>query len=161
MSKFKKKKSGDLPAVSTASLPDIVFMLLFFFMTVTVMKDSDLMVKNDVPTANQVQKLDKKDPVVYIYAGKPLPKYQDKFGSNAKIQVNDKFADISEIAPFILQYKDGLRQELREIFTTALKVDSDTNIGLITDVKQELREVNALKLVYITKEGDAVGSLRN
>lgn len=47
-------------------------MLLFFFMTVTVMKDSDLMVKNDVPTANQVQKLDKKDPVVYIYAGKPL-----------------------------------------------------------------------------------------
>lgn len=101
MSKFKKKKSGDLPAVSTASLPDIVFMLLFFFMTVTVMKDSDLMVKNDVPTANQVQKLDKKDPVVYIYAGKPLPKYQDKFGSNAKIQVNDKFADISEIAPFI------------------------------------------------------------
>lgn len=66
MSKFKKKKSGDLPAVSTASLPDIVFMLLFFFMTVTVMKDSDLMVKNDVPTANQVQKLDKKDPVVYI-----------------------------------------------------------------------------------------------
>lgn len=47
------------------------------------------------------------------------------------------------------------------MFTTALKVDSDTNMGLITDVKQELREVNALKLVYITKEGDAVGSLRN
>lgn len=55
-------------------------------MTVTVMKDSDLMVKNDVPTANQVQKLDKKDPVVYIYAGKPLPKYQDKFVAMQKFR---------------------------------------------------------------------------
>ena len=46
MSKFKKKKTGDLPAISTASLPDIVFMLLFFFMVATVMRDSTLMVKN-------------------------------------------------------------------------------------------------------------------
>ena len=73
MSKFIKKKSGEVPAVSTASLPDIIFMLLFFFMTVTESKDSDLMVQNKLPVADQVQKLDKKDPVVYIYAGKPLP----------------------------------------------------------------------------------------
>ena len=61
MSKFKKKKSGDLPAISTASLPDIVFMLLFFFMVATVMRDSTLMVSNTLPAADQVQKLDKKD----------------------------------------------------------------------------------------------------
>lgn len=156
MPKFAKKKGSELPPVSTASLPDIVFMLLFFFMTVTEMIDSELMVYNKVPTADQVQKLDKKDPVVYIYAGKPLPRYQDKFGSNAKIQVNDKFADVSEIAPFILQYRDGLREEQRDIFITALKVDSETNMGLIGDVKEELRDVNALKLTYMTKEGSAI-----
>ncbi|ATA93371.1 biopolymer transporter ExbD [Capnocytophaga canimorsus] len=156
MPKFAKKKGSELPPVSTASLPDIVFMLLFFFMTVTEMKDSDLMVVNKVPSADQVQRLDKKDPVVYIYAGKPLPKYQDKYGTNAKIQVNDKFADVSEIAPFILQYKDGLRQELREQFITALKVDAETNMGLISDIKEKLQDVNALKLTYITKEGSVI-----
>ena len=72
MPKFTKKKSGELPPISTASLPDIVFMLLFFFMTVTEMKNSDLMVQNKVPSADQVQKLDKKDPVVYIFAGDSL-----------------------------------------------------------------------------------------
>ena len=161
MAKFTKKKSGELPPVSTASLPDIVFMLLFFFMTVTTMIDSELMVVNKMPTADQVQRLDKKDPVMYIYAGKPLARYQSKYGSNAVIQINDKFASISEVAPSVLQYKDGLRQELKDIFITALKVDQDTNMGLISDIKEQLREVNALKLTYITKEGDAVAALKN
>lgn len=156
MSKFTKKKSGELPPVSTASLPDIVFMLLFFFMTVTEMKNSDLMVQNKMPMADQVQKLDKKDPVVYIYAGKPLPKYQEKFGVNAKIQINDKFADVSEIAPFILQYKDGIREELREMFITALKVDEETNMGVVSDIREKLQDINALKINYITKEGSVL-----
>lgn len=156
MAKFTKKKSGELPPVSTASLPDIVFMLLFFFMTVTQMKSSDLMVFNEVPKANQVQKLDKKDPVVYIYAGEPLPNFQAKYGKNAKIQVNDKFVDVKEVAPFVLKYKEGLRQELQNIFTTALKVDKNTKMGIISDVKDELREINALKISYITKEGNPI-----
>lgn len=156
MPKFTKKKSGELPPISTASLPDIVFMLLFFFMTVTEMKNSDLMVQNKVPSADQVQKLDKKDPVVYIFAGKPLPKYQDKYGFNAKIQINDKFADVSEIAPFVLQYRDGIREELRDIFITALKVDAETNMGLVSDIREKLQDVNALKLTYITREGSVL-----
>lgn len=160
MAKFKKKKGGELPPVSTASLPDIVFMLLFFFMTVTQMKDSSLMVLNQVPTANQIQKLDKKDPVVYIYAGEPLERYQREFGKNAKLQVNDKFVDIKEIAPYILKYRDGINEKLQDIFITAFKVDKNTKMGLISDVKEELREINALKISYITNEGDAVSSLR-
>ena len=142
MSKFTKKKSGETPAVSTASLPDIIFMLLFFFMTVTESKDSDLMVQNKLPVADQVQKLDKKDPVVYIYAGKPLPKYQAKFGVNAKIQVN-----------YILNYREGLRDALKDVFMTALKVDADTNMGLVSDIREKLQDVNALKLTYIAREG--------
>lgn len=158
MAKFTKKKGGELPPVSTASLPDIVFMLLFFFMTVTQMKNSDLMVYNDVPSANQVQKLDKKDPVMYIYAGEPIEKYQAKYGKNAKLQVNDRFATVDEVAPFVLKYKEGLRQELQDIFITALKVDKNAKMGLISDVKEKLREINALKINYITKEGTAVGN---
>ncbi|MGB0377130.1 MAG: ExbD/TolR family protein [Flavobacteriaceae bacterium] len=154
MSKFKKKKSGDLPAISTASLPDIVFMLLFFFMVATVMRDSTLMVANVLPAADQVQKLDKKDRVMYIYAGQPSSRYQDKYGSVARIQLNDKFASVAEVAAFVLAERASKRQELQNVLTTALKVDGETKMGLVTDIKQELRKVNALKLNYTTRLGD-------
>ena len=154
MSKFKKKKGGELPAISTASLPDIVFMLLFFFMVATVMRDSTLMVFNKLPAADQVQKLDKKDRVMYIYAGKPSARYQDKYGTSAKIQLNDKFATVSEVGAFILAERAAKRQELQNVLTTALKVDSDTKMGLVQDIKQELRKVSALKINYTTCLGD-------
>jgi biopolymer transport protein ExbD len=154
MSKFKKIKGGDLPAISTASLPDIVFMLLFFFMVATVMRDNTLLVSNTLPAADQVQKLDKKDRVMYIYAGKPSARYQDKFGTQARIQLNDKFATVQDVAAFVLAEKASKRQELQNVLTTALKVDGDTKMGLISDIKQELRKVNALKINYTTRVGD-------
>ena len=153
MAKFNKKKSDEVPPISTASLPDIIFMLLFFFMTVTQTKDGEIKVANDIPSADQVQKLDKKDPVVYIYAGKPLPKYQAKFGVNAKIQVNDKFIDVSEVSHYILNYREGLRDALKDVYITALKVDADTNMGLVSDIREQLQEINALKLNYIARQG--------
>ena len=121
MSKFKKKKGGDLPAISTASLPDIVFMLLFFFMVATVMRDSTLMVKNQLPAADQVQKLDKKDRVMYIYAGEPSSRYTDKYGSQPRIQLNDKFASVSEVAAFVLAERASKRQELHRARTISKK----------------------------------------
>lgn len=161
MAKFNKKKgSGDVPAVSTASLPDIVFMLLFFFMTVTTMKDSSLMVDNTLPNATETKKLEKKDRVIYIYVGKPTSQYQKTFGTEPKIQLNDKFADVSEIGSFILQERAKKPQELQNVLTTALKVDKYANMGLISDIKQELRKVNALKVNYTTYEGDAFQNLR-
>jgi len=153
MSKFKKKKSGDLPAISTASLPDIVFMLLFFFMVPTVMRDSTLMVSNTLPAADQVQKLDKKDRIMYIYAGKPSSRYEDKYGTQARIQLNDKFATVEEVGAFILAERAAKRQELQNVLTTALKVDGETKMGLVSDIKQELRKVNALKINYTTRLG--------
>ena len=116
MAKFNKKKDGDLPAVSTASLPDIVFMLLFFFMTVTTMKDSSLMVENTLPNASETKKLEKKDRVIYIYVGKPTSQYQKVFGSEPKIQLNDKFASVSEVGDFILQERAKKPQELQNVF---------------------------------------------
>ncbi|WP_228236947.1 ExbD/TolR family protein [Allomuricauda sp. M10] len=160
MAKFTKKKDGDLPAVSTASLPDIVFMLLFFFMTVTTMKDSSLMVENTLPNATEIKKLEKKDRVIYIYVGKPTQEYQKVFGSEPKIQLNDKFANVDEVGTFILAERAKKPQELQNVLTTALKVDKNANMGLIADIKQELRKVNALKVNYTTYEGDAFNNLQ-
>ena len=154
MSKFNKKKSGDLPAISTASLPDIVFMLLFFFMVATVMRDNTLKIKNELPSADQVEKLDKKDLVMYIYVGQPTERYQSQFGKESRIQLNDKFADVSDIKAFIAAERASKREELITFLTTALKVDKEANMGLIGDIKQELREENALKINYTTKQGD-------
>ena len=160
MAKFTKKKEGDLPAVSTASLPDIVFMLLFFFMTVTTMKDSSLMVANTLPNASEIKKLEKKDRVIYIYVGTPTQEYQKVFGTEPKIQLNNKFANVDEVGSFILAERAKKPQELQNVLTTALKVDKEANMGLITDIKQQLREVNALKVNYTTYEGDAFNNLQ-
>ena len=148
MSKFKKKKDGGLPAISTASLPDIVFMLLFFFMVATVMRDNTTMVENTLPAANQVEKL-KKDRTMFIYAGKPSSQYKN-FGTEGRIQINDSFVSIESIQPAVFEYIATLPEELKDRVVIALKVDKDTNAGIVSDVKQELREANALKVMYVT-----------
>ena len=158
MSKFKKKTDGGIPAISTASLPDIVFMLLFFFMVATVMRENSLKIKNALPVANQVEKLDKKNPVSYIYMGKPSDGYE-KFGTESRIQLNDQFADLSEVGAFIGAERAALREELIPFLTVALKVDKDANMGIVGDVKQELRKVNALKIIYTTGVGDAMKNM--
>ncbi len=160
MSKFNKKKDAALPAVNTASLPDIVFMLLFFFMTVTVMKDNTLKVENTLPNASETKKLEKKDRVIYIYVGKPTREYQKVFGSEPKIQLNDKFSSVSEVGDFILQERAKKPQDLQNVLTTALKVDKEANMGLLSDIKLQLRKVNALKINYTTYEGDAFRNLQ-
>ena len=128
-------------------------------MVATVMRDNTLLVSNTLPAADQVQKLDKKDRVMYIYAGKPSARYQDKFGTQARIQLNDKFATVQDVAAFVLAEKASKRQELQNVLTTALKVDGDTKMGLISDIKQELRKVNALKINYTTRVGDYTQNL--
>ncbi|WP_026754079.1 biopolymer transporter ExbD [Sediminibacter sp. Hel_I_10] len=158
MSKFKNKKDNALPAVNTASLPDIVFMLLFFFMVVTVMREDTLLIENKLPLANQVEKLDKKNPISYIYMGKPAKGYE-KFGTEARLQLNDKFAQIDEVQSFINAERAALREELIPYLTVSLKVDRDANMGIVGDVKQELRKANALKINYTTGTGDALDNM--
>lgn len=160
MSKFKSKKDNALPALNTASLPDIVFMLLFFFMVVTVMRENTLLIENRLPVANQVEKLDKKNPISYIYMGQPAKGYQ-KLGEAARIQLNDKFAEISEVQAFINAERAALREEMIPYLTVSLKVDRDANMGVVMDVKQELRKANALKINYTTGTGDVEDNIRN
>ena len=160
MSKFKKKKDGGLAPINTASLPDIVFMLLFFFMVATVMREDNLMIQNTLPVADQVEKLDKKNPISYIYMGKPSENYKGKYGTEARIQLNDKFAEVSDVAAFISAERTALREELIPYLTVSLKVDKNAQMGIVGDVKQELRKVNALKINYTTGVGDALSNIK-
>lgn len=148
MSKFRNKEKGEMPAISTASLPDIVFMLLFFFMVATVMRDSSLMIQNQLPSADQVEKL-KKDRTVFIYAGKPSSQYK-QFGEEPRIQYNDAFIGVEDIQFSVIGAIGDLNEELQSKVVIGLKVDKDTNAGLVSDIKQELRKANALKVMYIT-----------
>jgi hypothetical protein len=119
------------------------------------------MIDNKLPAADQIEKLDKKDLVMYIYAGKPSSNFKATYGTEARIQLNDKFAEVSDIAAFIAAERASKREELIPFLTTALKVDSEANMGLVSDIKQELRKVSALKINYTTRRGDALADLRN
>ena len=101
MSKFRKDSKKDTPGISTASLPDIVFMLLFFFMVTTVMRETTIMVKQSLPQATEIQKLEKKSLVSYIYIGSPVERMQGTYGTKARIQLNDAFATVDDIPQYI------------------------------------------------------------
>lgn len=153
MAKFSKKKK-ELPPISTASLPDIVFMLLFFFMVTTVMRETDPLVEVHVPTATEVKKLERKSLVSYIFVGKPSPKYRAKYGNSDKIQLNDKFAAVSDIPSFIMAERATRKEEEIPYMTTSIKADGKANMGIISDIKLELRSVNALKINYATRRAE-------
>ena len=151
---FKKEKKDKSQTISTASLPDIVFMLLFFFMVSTVMRDTSILVKQDLPTATEVNKLERKSLVSYIYVGPPSDRrLLERLGDKPRIQLNDKFASLDEIAQFIFLERDARNEKEIPNMTTSLRVHKKTKMGLITDLKQALREVDALKINYSTKKG--------
>ena len=149
MSKFKKKKKG-LPAISTASLPDIVFMLLFFFMVSTTMRETDLLIKKPVlPVATEVKKLEHKSLVSTIYVGKS----RDARIAGDKIQVNDKIIDAKDVPSFILSQQALRKEEEVKYMTTSIKADKEANVGTILDIKEQLRDINALKVSFSTTKG--------
>lgn len=149
MAKFKTTKTKDSPGINTASLPDIIFILLFFFMVTTTMRQNTLMVKIKLPEATQVQKLQKKSLVSYIYIGEPINK---TLGTNSRIQLNDSYATVKDIPEFVTKSRQAINEAERSLMTTSLKVDENTKMGIVTDVKQELRKANALKINYSTRK---------
>jgi len=153
MSKFAKgKKKGNNPAINTASLPDIVFMLLFFFMVVTKLRDSELMVKVSTPFATQLTKLEDKSLVNYIYVGRPVEKYRSTYGTKPRIQLGDKFANVGEIPIFLERFRVKIAEVQRPKITSSLRVDGDVTMGIVQDVKTELRKGNQLKINYSAKK---------
>lgn len=145
MSKFKKKTdtSQDIP---TSALPDIIFMLLFFFMVTVVLRETEILVEQKIPRAEQLQKMQKKTLVSYIYIGKP--KDTSKYGEEPRIQLNDALATPDDVVQFVSQERDKLDEAERDRITMALKVDVEAKMGIVSDVQQQLRDANALKILY-------------
>jgi biopolymer transport protein ExbD len=153
MSKFKKKSSGGRPGISTASLPDIVFMLLFFFMVTTVMREVELKLENKKPRATEIKKLEKRSLVSYLYIGKPSARYQAQFGTEPRVQLNDQFARLEEIQAFAIAEKEAKSESERALLQFSIKADRNVRMGIVSDVKLELRKANALKINYSTEKG--------
>ena len=152
MSHFRKKGARRAPGINTASLPDIVFMLLFFFMVTTTVRDASLKVRLITPQATEIQKLDKKSLVSYIYIGPPIRSMQAKYGTEPRIQLNDSYASLVDIPLFIEMERKAHDEKEIPYLTTSLKIDKEVKMGIVSDVKQELRKMNALKINYSTKK---------
>ena len=97
MGKFSKAGGREMPELNTSSLPDLVFAFLFFIMMVTSMREVTLKVVFQAPQATELQKLEKKSLVTFIYVGKPTQELRSKMGSETRLQLNDQFAEVSEI----------------------------------------------------------------
>ena len=152
MSKFKRKIKVGSQELNTASLPDIVFMLLFFFMVTTVMRETSVKVAQHMPGATEVKKLERKSLVSYIYIGKPRTEFQKIYGTEPRIQLNDAFAKVSDIRDYVTSEREKRDENERPLMTTSLKVDQHTKMGVVVDVKQELRKASALKINYSTRK---------
>lgn len=141
-----------MPAISTASLPDVVFMLLFFFMVSTTMREVTINVRQHLPSATEVRKLEKKSLVSFIYIGQPRPAFQRLYGTEPRIQLNDAFSTPDDIFQFIASERESRSESDVPFMTVSLKVDEETRMGIVTDVKQSLRKANALKINYSTRK---------
>ena len=155
MAKFIKKGKGETPAISTASLPDIVFMILMFFMVSTSMRETERKVKVTMPQATEIAKLERKDLSSYIYVGTPTNQYVAQYGTESRIQLNDSFRTVDDIRDFIAAERENLSEVDRPFMTVNIKADQDTRMGIITDIKQELRRCSALKIMYGARKGMA------
>ena len=134
MGKFSKAGGREMPELNTSSLPDLVFAFLFFIMMVTSMREVTLKVEFHAPQATELQKLEKKSLVTFIYVGKPTRDLRAKMG------IRDR--------DYIAQEKSSMKEEDQPFMTVSIKADKETKMGTITDIKQALREAYALKISY-------------
>ena len=148
MGKFNKGGKKGMPELNTSSLPDLIFTMLFFFMIVTTMREVTLKVQFQTPAATELEKLEKKSLVTFIYIGKPTQELQAKMGAETRIQLNDRFADVSEVQDYIYQERELMNESDQPFMQVSIKADKDTKMGIITDVKQALRQSYALNINY-------------
>ena len=141
---FQKKSSGTKQEIPTASMPDIIFMLLIFFMVTTVLRETELLVNVSIPQAEAVEKIDQKRLIQYVYIG---PERMESGGlGDPAVQVDDAIVrDLPDIRQAMFR---RLRDEPRTIIS--MRVDREVETGLLYDVQQELREAEALRVNYST-----------
>ena len=146
MAGFKKKASREIPEMNTSSLPDLIFTILFFFMMVTTMREVTLKVKFTTPAGTELEKLEKKSVVSFIYVVPPTDNLRAQMGSGTCIQLNDRFAETREIIDFVAAERQGMTNQAEQVIS--IKADQGTQMGYITDIKEVLRKSWALRINY-------------
>jgi len=154
MPKFSRSGKKNLPEITSASLSDIVFMFLFFFMVTSQLRKTENKVQVKLPEATETAKLDRKDLASYIYIGSPTKPLQSQYGTDARIQLNDSFKTTADIRDFIAAERESKSEADREFMTVSIKADEETRMGIISDVKQELRRCSALKIMYAARKAE-------
>ncbi len=137
-----------VPTLNTASLPDLIFTVLFFFMVVTHMRKVTLKVKYTVPQGTELTRLTKKSAVSYIYIGRPNTPGRITTTDGSAIQINDKYATTADIVDYIAAEKRRMSPEDKMRMTVSVKADRNTRMGVITDVKLALRKADVRKISY-------------
>jgi len=139
------KKSKAKPEISTASLPDIIFMLLIFFMVTTVLREQEVQVRTVLPQAEALTKIEQKRYVSYVWMGpEKLP--GNRFG-DTRVQIDDAvIEDMTNIRTIMYR---KLSQEPRLI--VSLRGDEESTMGIVTDVQEELRKAGSLRINYSSK----------
>ncbi len=141
-----KGKKREMPEMNTSSLPDLIFSFLFFIMMVTTMREVTLRVRFVKPAGTQLEKLEKKSAVSFIYVGPPTDNLRAQYGSSTRIQLNDRYAEPREVMDFIYQERQSMSDQTAQVIS--IKADVKTQMGYITDIKEVLRKSWALKVNY-------------
>jgi len=143
-----RRPDHSVPELNMASLPDLIFTVLFFFMIVTHMRDVEKRVTYQLPAGTEVEKQQHKSAVVHIYVGKPMDGSTDDYC----IQLNNQLATVSDIKRFIESERRQMSAEDQERLTVSIEADRDVPMGLINEVKQALRKSYALNVSYSATE---------
>ena len=138
----------NVPSLNVASMPDLIFTVLFFFMIVTHMRDVDPKVQYNVPQGTELTKEVNKTGLVYIFIGKPVDAQGRILSDETRIQMGNRYVTLAEIGSEIAKERDKMSDDARERLTVSIRADRDTEMGIINDVKQELRKAGALNINY-------------
>ena len=149
MSKFNKGEKRGMPELNTSSLPDLVFSILFFFMCITHMREDNPLVYVNTPRADQVVKLENKSLVTSVLVGRPKDK---KYGVESRIQFNDDFLELENVVPKMTQARQSMKEADQPKMQVSLKIDKETKMGIVTELKTQLRKAQTLKISYSAKK---------
>ena len=160
MGRFRQRQSNRVPGLNLASMPDLIFTVLFFFMIVTHMRDVDPKVQYSVPQGTELTKEVNKNGLVYIFIGKPVDAQGRVISDDVRIQMGNRYVTLAEIGDEIAKERERLSEEDRQRLTVSIRADRDTEMGIINDVKQELRKAGALNINYSAEKQVNKGSVK-
>ena len=143
-----RNKRHSVPSLNVASMPDLIFTVLFFFMIVTHMRSDEVKVRLEVPQGTEVKKLANKQAVVNIYIGRQGDKKTGRHGDKWCVQLNGDLVEPKDIPARIDEIRNTMSPELTEHLTVSLRADRKTPMGVINDVKQALQRSYALRINY-------------